>query len=152
VQGDEAVRRGGVHDVLPQDAGADAGDPRPGVDGHAAHPGGLHEDRAAEVAQRTRVVTRRLGRDPQPRGARGAHDLGHLTRVRRVGDGRGALVEGEVEGLAGGVVPIIPGEGDGTAAEITQGSRAGIDHRHGRTVPHRRCPSLAPTLPRPKAT
>ena len=80
-----------------------------------------------------RRAGRRCGRSTggatrRPARARGAHDLGDLARVGRVGDGGGALVDGEVEGLARGVVAVVAGEGDGTAAEVAQGessSRAG---------------------------
>ena len=64
-----------------------------------------------QVAERARVVARRLRGDAQAGGARGAHDLGDLARVGGVGDGGGALVDGEVEGLAGGVVARRPREG-----------------------------------------
>ena len=71
MQREQAVRRGGVDDVLPQHAGADAGDPvAPASISTPPMPGGLDEHRAAQVAERAGVVAGRLARDAQARGAR----------------------------------------------------------------------------------
>ena len=150
VERDQTVRRGGVDDLLPQHAGTDAGDPVDGVDLHAADPARLDQDRAVEAAQRTRVVAGGLGRDAQAVLAGGADDGRHLVLVRGVRDGRGALVDGEIERLAGSVVAVVAGQGDGTAAEVAQG-RSGIDHRH---AAHRRgcgLPAACRDVAEPKA-
>ena len=151
MQRDQAVRRGGVDDVLPEHAGADAGDPaRRRRSRRRPCPDVLTQHRAA----RGRRAGRRCGRSPgaatrRPARARGAHDVGDLARVGRVGDGGGALVDGEVEGLARGVVAVVAGEGDGAAAEVAEGGQfiaSGIDDRHGR--PTVAGPRVAATLAR----
>ena len=95
VQRDQAVRGGGVDDVLPQRrrrrrgrSGASASISTPPM------PEVLTQHRAAQVAERAGVVAGRLApRRAGPRARARAHDLGDLARVGRVGDGGGALVD-----------------------------------------------------------
>ena len=72
----------------------------------------------------------RLGGDAQAGDAGVADDVGDLARVGREGDGGGALVDREIEGLARGVIAVVAGEGDGAATQVTEIGASGIDDRH----------------------
>ena len=102
-------------------------------------------------AARGRRAGRRCGRSTGPRragrrGARSATTSATSLRVGRVDDGGGALVDDEVEAGAGGVVAVVAGERDGTAAEVAEQVQfiAGrIDDRHGGNRRGRLLPRLA---------
>ena len=82
VQRDQPVRRGGVHDLLPQHAGTDAGDPVDGVDLHAADPARLDQDRAVEAARAGPRCGRWPGARRAGRGSRAALDDRRRPRAR----------------------------------------------------------------------
>ena len=91
----------------------------------------IAEVRSSDASSRLRgeragVVAGALRRDPQPGGRGGADHRGDLVGAGGVGDGGGALVDGDVPGHPGGVVPGVAGQVDGAAAQPAQLGGAGV--------------------------
>jgi hypothetical protein len=125
VQRGQAVRRGRLDDVLPQDAGADAGGPPLGVDVHLVHRRGAQQDRLVQGPERARVVAGALRHDPQAELGGGEHQLADLVGARRVGDRGRALVHRHVPRHARLVVPGVAGQVDRASAQPAQRLQGG---------------------------
>ena len=129
----EAELGGGLGDLGPQRAGLAAGDPRLGVDLDAAQLVGLDEDRVGERVVGAGVVAGALGGHEQAALTGELDDGDDVGGRRRDGYGGGALVDGEVPGLAG-LVPIgVAGGADAALhalAELGGVNAGGIGDEH----------------------
>ena len=101
-----------LDDGAPLDAGADAGALRAGVDLDLVERAHLHQQHSLADRPGARVVARGLRRDAESLGRGEADGRGDVARVGRVQHRVGALVDGEVEGLAGLVPAGVLGGGD----------------------------------------
>jgi hypothetical protein len=113
VQAGQAVGREPRRDPVPLDAGADADALGGGVDADLLERADVEQQCVLEVAERALVVPGRLRRDAQS-GVAGVGDRGDdVGGVGRESDGRGMLVEQQVESGSGVVPARIAGEHDG---------------------------------------
>ena len=123
VGGGQAVLGRRVDDRCPRGAADDAGGARRAVDpyaGELVHP---QQQRAREPAvERRRAVAGALRGDPQAEAAGGADERDDLLDGPRHGDGRRALVDREVPGHPGGVVPRGAGEVDASRSGLDEGA------------------------------
>ena len=125
----EAVGGRGLDDRQPERAAADRGDLPDRVDVDVRHGRGADDHHVVEPAERAGVVSGALRCDPQPGRHRRLHELRGLDGVGGVGDGGGALVDGDVPGGAGVVEPGVSGQVDGAAAQTPQRLRPGAAER-----------------------
>ena len=103
MQGRQAHLGGSRNDVLPLGAGIRPRMARRGIEVDAGHRRGLEQHGSLEVAERGGRVTGPLRCDSQAALLRGANDPRDVCRVGRKGHQLRALVDAEVEGLAGEV-------------------------------------------------
>ena len=107
--------------------------PRPGPSGRRgrrcteASSGGAHEHDVVQssLGERGGAVAGALGRDPQPGGGRGSHDVDDVRDVARHGHGGRPLVDGDVPRHPGGVVAGVTGQVHGRRRTGRAGPRRG---------------------------
>jgi hypothetical protein len=107
-------------DLLPKDAGLDAGDARLGVDLDAPHPHGLHEDGVGERVERGREVPRALDGHAKAVLAGVVDDRDDVVDRLGEDDGRRPLVGGKVPGEAGLVPGGVAGPDDLAVEEVAK--------------------------------
>ncbi len=114
--GSEAGLGGEVGDGAPAHAGADASAAGRDVDLDALECVRAEEQRVLEAVHRAGVVAGALRGDPKAALGGVADRLGHVVGVGYAYDGSGALVDEDVEGLAGRA-PGLVGVGEDLAVE-----------------------------------
>ncbi len=112
----------GLEDVLPEGAADDPGGAGVGVDGDAGQLGEPNDHDVVErdVGHGRGLVPGALRCDPEAGRRRGPDDLGDLVDGVGDRDGGRALVDRDVPGEAGGVVPGVAGKVDAATAEPAQ--------------------------------
>ena len=127
VQDGHAVGGRGVDRGLPDGAALDADDAAGRVGDRGVHLGRADEDDVVEAlgGERTGVVTGALRRDPEAGSAAARTTVGDLGGRAREGDGGRPLVDGDVPGEAGGVVPGVAGQVDAASEQAAEGVGGG---------------------------
>jgi hypothetical protein len=127
VQAGQPVFAGGLGEVAPENAGADAGATTLGVDVQLRHRGCPEEDGVSEPAlERWRAVAGALRGDLEPGLAGRGQHLGHLVRECRVDHGGRVVGHLEVPGGPGHVVGGVTREVDGAPAQPAKLRRARV--------------------------
>ena len=137
VQGGEAVRGGRLDDVLPEHARRDPDDPALRVDVDAGHRRGPQQDDVLERSPSGPALWPvPCGATRRPCAGRRPDDVADLVGVGGVGDGGGALVDGDVPRHPRGVVPGVSGQldADGGAALEGVGAAGGRGELDGHDV------------------
>ena len=132
------VGGGRVDGGLPERAALDPDDAADRVGDRGVHRGGADDDDVVEAlrGERAGVVAGALRGDPQAGLGGDADDRGDLGGGAGDGDRGGALVDGDVPGQSGGVVPGVPGQVDAAVAQAAEGGGGpvGPDGRSRRTA------------------
>ena len=149
VERGEAVLDCGVDDVDPDRPGGDARDARLDVDLDAGHPRRVDQQRAVEGSAGG-AVARALDRDAKPEGARVVDGRDDVVDGLRQRDHGGALVDGEVPGLAGGIPARVARKDEDVRGGFAAGRGSGVDELcHACRLLVRRCPHAGSRRPNP---